>query len=72
MLNSMKIVLFCVVAFSLGACTNVQPWEKGNLAKKEMAWEPDSMQSAIDGQVFASKEASRGGNGSAGGGCGCN
>jgi len=72
MLNNIKIILFCLIAFSLSACTNVQPWEKGNLAKKEMAWSPDAMQAAMNSQVYASKESSRGGNGSAGGGCGCN
>ena len=72
MLNNMKVILFCILSFSLSACSNVQPWEKGNLAKKEMAWSPDGMKAALDGQIYASKEASRGGNGSAGGGCGCN
>lgn len=72
MKNKIKAILFCFIAFSLSACTNVKPWEKGNLAKTEMAWAPDSMQAAINSQAYASKESSRGGNGSAGGGCGCN
>ncbi|MDA7746489.1 DUF4266 domain-containing protein [Psychromonas sp.] len=72
MLNSIKITLFCIFALSLSACSHVQPWEKGNLAKKEMAWEPDAMQATVDAQAYASKESSRGGYGSAGGGCGCN
>lgn len=70
--NKILTALFCTVLLSLSACSSVKPWEKGSLAKKEMAWEPDPMQAAIDSQVYASKESSRGGNGSAGGGCGCN
>jgi len=68
----MKKVLICFILLNISACTSVKPWQKGNLAKKEMAWEPDGMQSAMNSQVYASKEASRGGYGSAGGGCGCN
>lgn len=68
----MKKILMCALVLGLSACATVKPWEKGNLAKKEMSWEADGMQSGMNGQIYASKESSRGGNGSAGGGCGCN
>ena len=45
---------------------------RGILAKDEMQWDPDVMDSILRNQVYASKEASSGGAGAAGGGCGCN
>jgi hypothetical protein len=69
----MRKFLICFMALSISGCaTTVQPWEKGNLAKKEMSWDPDGMQSSMNSQVYSSKEASTGGNSSVGGGCGCN
>jgi hypothetical protein len=62
-------VLFIVV---LSGCGTVQPWERGLLAKDEMQWTPDVMSAQLRNQVYASKEASSGGTGAAGGGCGCN
>lgn len=56
----------------LSACTQVQPWEMGYLAKDEMAWDADPLESALNDHIFFSKEASSGGNSTAGGGCGCN
>ena len=57
---------------SLASCTQVQPWERGYLAKKEMAWEADGLETTLNQHIFFSKEASSGGNSAAGGGCGCN
>ncbi|MEX2132110.1 MAG: DUF4266 domain-containing protein [Pseudohongiellaceae bacterium] len=54
------------------ACTPVQPWERGYLAKNEMAWQPDGLEAALNKHIFFSKEASSGGSSAAGGGCGCN
>ena len=52
---------------------NVQPWEKGVLGQETM--KPGGSVPAlskIDGHVYYSKEAVRGGTGVGGGGCGCN
>ncbi|MFK8050082.1 MAG: DUF4266 domain-containing protein [Halioglobus sp.] len=68
----MRIVLILVASLGLGACETVQPWERGTLSKEEMEWQPDLMESNLRNQIHASKEASSGGNGAAGGGCGCN
>lgn len=57
---------------SLSACTQVRPWERGYLAREEMGWNTDSLESALNDHIFFSKEASSGGNSAAGGGCGCN
>tara|TARA_B110000881_G_scaffold132191_1_gene116304 strand:- start:162 stop:368 length:207 start_codon:yes stop_codon:yes gene_type:complete len=66
-----KIVSIICLILTTG-CTAVQPWERGNLAKQEMALDPDGMQSAFKNHVYFSKEASSGGNSTSGGGCGCN
>ena len=56
----------------LSGCTAVQAWERGTLARPEMALEPDTMEQALNNHVYFSKEASSGGNSASGGGCGCN
>jgi hypothetical protein len=56
----------------LSGCTPVQAWERGTLARPEMALEPDAMGQALDNHIYFSKEASSGGNSASGGGCGCN
>jgi len=64
----------CGVFLSLGilsACS-VAPWERGNLAKREMSLTPNPALSTLRAHVFDSKEASSGGGGGSGGGCGCN
>jgi hypothetical protein len=61
-----------VAALGLGGCETVQPWERGTLARREMQWQPDPMEISLQAQINASKEASSGGQGAAGGGCGCN
>jgi hypothetical protein len=57
---------------ALSACAPVQPWERGRLAQPQMALDGDTLLSAMDEHVYTSKEAASGGNGAAGGGCGCN
>jgi len=61
-----------VVALCGCSTATVQPWERGTLARDEMQWQPDVMDANLRNQVYASKEASSGGSGAAGGGCGCN
>jgi len=58
----------------LPACSNlgVEPWERDLLAKPSMQIQGDSLDSAFDDHIYFSKEASSGGGGFSGGGCGCN
>ena len=72
MLSMVKLILVLTTLGSLTACSQVQPWERGYLAKQEMAWESDPLERALNDHIFFSKEASSGGNTAAGGGCGCN
>ncbi|MES2296561.1 MAG: DUF4266 domain-containing protein [Pseudomonadota bacterium] len=56
----------------LGACAQVQPWEKGILAKPEMSFEQDRLEAKFADHIYSSKEGAAGGAGVGGGGCGCN
>lgn len=58
--------------FVLTGCTTVQPWERDILARPEMALDYDAITMGLDDHIYFSKEASSGGRGFAGGGCGCN
>jgi len=67
-------LLVALLAFA-GGCAliqPVQPWEKGVLAKPEMSFESDRLDSNFTEHTYFSKEAASGGAGVGGGGCGCN
>jgi len=66
--------LFSVVIIGLSGCSSmgVEPWERDVLAKDEMQLVADPLEAAIDDHIYFSKEASSGGRGFGGGGCGCN
>ena len=51
---------------------DVKPWEKDVLATDTMQFPRDPMQAYLDDHIYFSKEASTGGSGVGGGGCGCN
>ncbi len=71
-MNALIYYSFAVlVSLMLSAC-NVAPWERGNLAKREMLITPNPSYSKLRSHVFESKEATFGGMGGTGGGCGCN
>lgn len=63
-----------LVLMSCGACSSmgVEPWERDVLAKKEMQMPTDPVEAGLDDHIYFSKEASSGGRGFGGGGCGCN
>ena len=71
-----KILLLATSTFLFMGCsliTDVKPWEKETLAKPIMQFaglHPEVTK--FESHVYFSKEASRGGSGVAGGGCGCN
>ena len=62
------MLLFCAGCTSMG----VEPWDRDVLAKDEMQLTTDALEAATDGHIYFSKEASSGGRGFGGGGCGCN
>lgn len=59
--------------FLSGCVQEVKPWEKETLAQETM--EPSGgnpLAHQFEEHIYFSKEASKGGGGVAGGGCGCN
>lgn len=70
-MNPTCLVLFFICMNSLAACAPVQPWERGNLAKPQMALDPYPLQSGLRAHNYGSREALTGANAGQGGGCGC-
>lgn len=70
----MKIVLLLGVILLTTGCTSlgVEPWDRDVLAKEAMQMTTDPVEAATDDHIYFSKEASSGGRGFGGGGCGCN
>ena len=66
------LVAAFIAAAACAACTSPRPWEKDLMARPEMQLAPYPLQTAADEHIYFSKEASSGGRGFAGGGCGCN
>jgi hypothetical protein len=54
------------------ASIGVQVWERDVLSKPEMQMDGPALDRAMDDHIYFSKEASSGGRGFGGGGCGCN
>ena len=70
----MKVGIAVLVALSVSGCAGmgVEPWDRDILAKDEMQLTADPIEAALDDHIYFSKEASSGGRGFGGGGCGCN
>jgi hypothetical protein len=68
-----KVAAAMLIA-SLAGCANlgVEPWERDVLARDDMQLVSDPLDASIDDHIYFSKEASSGGQGFGGGGCGCN
>jgi hypothetical protein len=69
--TKMATLFILILSLWLSGCTTVQPWERGNLAKPQMALDPHPLQSALRAHNYGSREAGAGGNAAQGGGCGC-
>jgi hypothetical protein len=69
-----KAISLIVASVVLSGCAGlgVEPWERDVLAKPEMSLDASPIDAAIDDHIYFSKEASSGGRGFGGGGCGCN
>ena len=64
------LLVLASAATLISGCLTVKPWERDLHAREDM--QPSSLDLAIDDHIYFSKEASSGGRGFAGGGCGCN
>ena len=69
-----KLVFMCLVLFNLVACSSlgVEPWQRDILSKPDMQFGSANLTTTLGQHFYFSKEASSGGQGFAGGGCGCN
>jgi hypothetical protein len=66
------VFVVALLAFAGAGCSEVKPWDRDLLAEKKMQLVPAPLDNALDEHVYFSKEASSGGQGVGGGGCGCN
>ncbi|WP_434949925.1 DUF4266 domain-containing protein [Shewanella sp. HL-SH4] len=71
---NIKAGLAIVILTGLSACSTlgVEPWEKDQLARADMALDSEKLDMALDDHIYFSKEGTSGGRSLAGGGCGCN
>lgn len=71
-----RILLVGVAATVLAGCSGIEPWvkpyERDRLADPIMALDGDPVSTSYIQHVYEAREGARGGEGAAGGGCGCN
>ncbi|MFT6656365.1 MAG: hypothetical protein ACJAWI_003146 [Marinomonas primoryensis] len=69
-----SIISLLTLSIVLAGCSGlgVKPWERDVLAQQEMNLISDPIESSLNDHIYFSKEASSGGQGFGGGGCGCN
>jgi hypothetical protein len=67
-----KILLPALLLVLASGCAEVKPWQRNVLAQQDMQLVPDKIEAYVDDHIYFSKEASTGGRGIGGGGCGCN
>jgi len=73
-MRTMRICALVAVCAAGAGCASVgvKPWQRSVLARDDMQIVSEPLDSAIDEHIYFSKEASSGGQGFGGGGCGCN
>ena len=69
--RALRTALVLMLGVALAGCSSVEPWERGNLAKPQMAPQPHPAQRAMQEQIYRSREASGTPASAQGGGCGC-
>ena len=71
-----RILPALFVLLGLSACGPIEPWvkpyERDKLADPIMALDTDAVSTSYMQHVYEAREGARGGEGAAGGGCGCN
>jgi hypothetical protein len=71
-----KLLVSVLLLLSVSACSNIEPWvkpyERDRLADPIMFLDANPVSTAYIHHVYEAREGARGGEGSAGGGCGCN
>ena len=71
-----RLILMSLAATVLAGCGSIEPWvkpyERDRLADPIMALDGDPVSTSYIQHVYEAREGAKGGEGSAGGGCGCN
>jgi hypothetical protein len=71
-----RLILSLTLLGLMSACSGIEPWvkpyERDRLADPIMFLDADPVSTAYIQHVFEAREGARGGEGAAGGGCGCN
>ena len=71
-----RVLLPLLAIGGLSGCTSIEPWvkpyERDKLADPIMALDGDAVSTSYIQHVYEAREGARGGEGAAGGGCGCN
>ena len=69
-----RMIQLAVLLLILSSCSlrGVEPWERDILSAADMQFSQTDLSQNMSRQFYSSKEASHGGAGFAGGGCGCN
>lgn len=74
--RKLRILLPLALLPLLAACGSIEPWvkpyERDHLADRIMFLDGDPVSSSYIQHVYEAREGARGGEGAAGGGCGCN
>lgn len=72
LLQAYSAILFLLL--TLGGCSSlgVEPWQRDVLSRPDMQFGAQDLTATFAQHFYFSKEASAGGQGFAGGGCGCN
>lgn len=74
-MSAKRFLLCAILALAVGCSggnLGVEPWERDLLAKRSMQLDSNPARDGNDDHIYFSKEASSGGRGFGGGGCGCN
>ncbi|WP_179397122.1 DUF4266 domain-containing protein [Marinobacter sp. ANT_B65] len=73
-LKTLRLATLMASALAVAGCSNpgVKPWERDLLADPDMQLTVSGVDAGLDDHIYFSKEASSGGRGFGGGGCGCN
>lgn len=72
MIKHFLFAIFSSLILSACSLEPVQPWDRDVLAQQKMQLVADPLETYLDEHTYFSKEASSGGQGVGGGGCGCN
>ena len=72
----LRILVALLLLAGMSACGPIEPWvkpyERDKLADPIMALDADAVSTGYIQHVYEAREGARGGEGAAGGGCGCN